>query len=377
MACILKLPTKNGKGVLTFTDRERDWFISKDKTLQEKILSLKDKWVIGMHHNWTTFASETNHVFDFAMYLESYTGNLPLIPLAAINFAPACFTPAQNEKFWDILYIARAVKFKSIPEFFKIIRNVYDLGKKYRVLLICPIPPYKWKERKSTARNIREVYDAMFTEEEKDLFTLLTTTYRDPIPFDDETLSYFYKSSRIFVHSSHKERQGRVTGNAWASGMPLVGLACTGTPLPRQLQIKPYFYEAKNYEDFTDLIDEAIAASKNNDTNWSPVTNLFRETESVKRLRAELKKFFASKNIPYEESGEAFKHLARRLARHHGKESVMDIRMPLSQFIDTIIQYPEKVKNAAETGEDPEKALMTMFPEARAKSVIEKLFRLR
>src|SRR3989344_4608707 len=320
MACILKLPTKSAKGVVTFTDRERDMIIAKNANLQKKILSLKSKWVVGMHHNWVTFDSPYNHIFDFAMYLPSYTGKLPLVPFVATNFAPEFFKPSSNEKFWDILYVARAVKFKNIPDFFQCIRSLYDQGKKYRVLFICPIPPYKWINRRNHFYEIRKVYDEMFSEEEKDIFTLLTIDYRDPSPFDLETLAHFYKSSKIFVHASNKEKQGRAVGYAWSCGMPVVGLSCIGTPLPSELKTKPYFYEAFGYDDFPKLVSEAVEEIKNKISSlsdWSKVMNMFKESENTRKLSLELKKSFSSKHLPYEPGKEFFHKLDFFLSNHY------------------------------------------------------------
>lgn len=368
MACILKSPTKNSKGIVTFTDLERDQFISKDKTLQKKILSLKDNWLVGMHHNWIRFNSDCNYIFDFAMYLkDNYSGKLPLVPFAACNFAPEFFTPTTGEKFWDILYVARAVRFKNIPEFFQSIRKLYGSGGKYRVLFICPVPPYKWSDRKSTFYNIRKVYNKMFSEKEQDLFTLLTTNYRDPFPFDLKTLAYFYKSSRIFVHASNKERQGRTMGYAWACGMPVVGLQCIGTPLPNKLKVKPYFYEAKNYEYFPSLIEEAIETSKIEkkiESKWPEVINLFSETKTKDELALELKKQFSTRDLVYESGSEFFHNLGIRLGRHHkmALDNSNVTMMPLHKFVDLLKNEIHIIEDLVNKEEDPESALATLFP---------------
>lgn len=368
MACILKLPTKNSKGIVTFTDLERDQFLSKNKVLQSKILSLKKNWLVGMHHNWTRFDSESNYIFDFAMYLkDNYYGKLPLIPFAACNFAPEFFTPTDSEKFWDVLFVARAVRFKNIPEFLLSIRRLYDSGKQYRILFICPIPSYKWIDRKTTFYNIRKTYNKMFSEKEQDSFTLLTTNYRDPFPFDLKTLSYFYKSSRIFVHSSNKEKQGRTMGYAWACGMPIVGLQCIGTPLPDKYKIKPYFYKAEKYDDFPTLIEEAIETSKNEElqkSNWPELTKLFSETKTLNELITEIKKLFLSKNLVYGNGDEFFKNLGIRLGRHHkialGNSNTT--MMSLCTFVDLLNDKISTIRDLIYNEDDPESALAILFP---------------
>lgn len=367
MACILKLPEKNSKGVVVFTDMERDRF-SKDKLLHEKILLLKDRWVVGLHHNLIDCRSDLNKIFDFAMSSPGqYNGDLPLVPFAACNFAPEYFHPSQNEKFWDILFVARAIKFKKVNEFLQCIRKLYDLRKKYRVMFICPIPRYKWMDRKTVVYNIREIYDGMFSEEEKDLFTLLTADYREPFPFDRTTLAHFYKSSRIFVHSSKRETQGRVGCYAWASGMPVVGFSCMATTLPDKLKIKPYFYEAKSYDDFPSLIEEAILSTKNGNNgeikNWSEVISVFSESSTKKALSLELEKMFSSKGLAYVRGNEALGNLDTRVARHHSIESNNSsvVMMSLHKFTDLLKNEIGTVAQAIDK-EDPEAFLASLFP---------------
>src|SRR5579872_314937 len=130
MACILKTPRNGSKGVITFTDRERDSFIYRNKTLREKISLLKKDWLIGVHHNWHDLAFTFDPFFDFNMagteYLKAKDGKpFPLIPMAATNFAPDLFGPSSNEKFWDMICTGRAVKFKKIPELFATVRKLY------------------------------------------------------------------------------------------------------------------------------------------------------------------------------------------------------------------------------------------------------------
>lgn len=378
MACIIKSPTENSKGVVVFTDLERDQIISKDKILCEKILSLKNNWLVGMHHNWTRFDSDCNHIFDFAMYLkDNYSGKLPLVPFAACNFAPKFFKSTTEEKFWDILYVARAVKFKNIPEFLQSIRKLYDLGRKYRVLFICPVPPYKWSDRKNILRNIRKIYDEMFNEEEKDFFTLLTTNFRNPFPFDLETLAHFYRVSRVFVHTSNKEKQGRAVGYAWACGMPVVGLECIGTPLPDKFKTKPYFYEAENYEDFPSLLEEAVETSRvemSSASSWPEVMSLFSETKTKEDLIGELRKQFSREKLSYGHGNEFFHNLGLRIARHHNIMPITasSLEMSIHRFTDILENKIQIIQEMDSKIIDPENELVKMFPTNKRKPLFER-----
>jgi len=164
MACILKVPSKHSKGVVTFTTQERDNVILKDTALGEGIESLKSDWLIGLHHNWHDYYFHYNPLFDFSMAGEGDLKEINnvkfrLLKMDACNFSPACFYPGGTEKFWDILYVARAVTFKNIPEFIEIIRHLYDAAMRCRVLLICAVPPDE--EGGAASAQYRALYDEL------------------------------------------------------------------------------------------------------------------------------------------------------------------------------------------------------------------------
>ena len=326
MSCILKAPQGQKKGILTFTSQERRLILQHDKALLKKIENLKSRWLVGLHHNWQDFNFHYNPLFDFNMagdgdLIEVNGAPFPLINIEAANFSPSFFEPNHQEKFWDVLAVAQAFYFKRIPELFQYIRTLYDGGHRVRVLLICPIPEYDRQSKKTTFYNVREVYDSMFTEDEKDYFTLLTTDYRSPFPFDLKTISHFYRSSKIFVHAANEERRPRVAGYAWASGMPVVAHQSVGSLLPEHLRKEPAYFLAQNDQVFPDRILAALDYVKTR-TQLDSVAQKAREavSESYNRdlLRVKLKKVFENEGLPYSDSPENFNQLDIRLARHHG-----------------------------------------------------------
>ena len=345
MACIVKIPTSFSKGVVTFTTQERDKFIVNNKELEERIDSLKDRWVFGLHHNWHDFKFNYNPIFDFSMagetdLLEVNDKQVPLLTLDACNFSPSDFHYSKNEKFWDILYVGRAVNFKKIPEFFKMVRKLYDRGLMYRVLLVAPVPD-ECKESNPSPTvfcKIRDEYDKIFTEEEKNIFTLLTTDYRNPFPFDIATVSQFYKLSKVFVHSADEERRCRVAGYAWACGMPVVSMESVASLLPKEKQHKPFSYIAKRYEDFPALIEEAVELVNSDTFNQQLMQEGIEETSELftkEKLKEELSKYC---NGIEEDSKYALKNLDIRLGRHHG---LGDNTNSVGWSIETLLNYLE------------------------------------
>jgi glycosyltransferase involved in cell wall biosynthesis len=346
MACIIKIPSENSKGVVTFTTPERDKFIMFNSSLQARINRLKDRWAVGLHHNWHDFNFSYNSLFDFSMagegdLIEKNGKQIPLISMDACNFSPEVFHFSNNEKFWDIFYVARAVSFKRIPEFFRIIRNLFDSGKKYRVLLISPVPDECKSNPKSETAfcAIRKMYDAMFTQEEQNLFTLLTTDYRYPFPFDIPTLAHFYKHSRVFVHTAEDERRCRVAGYAWACGMPVVGMAPIVSLMPASLQKPPYSYVPKSYDEFAKLIEEAVEFTKSDLYNEQTMRPAIKEVAARYTRQTLIEKLSPYCGGIGSAQEYALENLDIRLGRHHG---LGDHTNSIGWSIDSLLNYLEK-----------------------------------
>ena len=328
MACILKTPSKKQKGIVTFTSQELLRFINKDKSLQQQISKIKDRWAVGIHHNWHNFKFKHNPLFDFDMagetdLIEVNNKQFLHIPIECTHFSPEFFNFSPNDKMWDILYVGRAINFKRIPEFFKIVRSLYDNGKMYRVLFIAPVPPEcaKIKSNKSFFCDIRKVYNEMFNAKERKLFNLMTIDYDYPFPFDIETLSHFYKSSRIFIFTSDDERRPRTVSYAMASGMPTVLMESVASLLPKSKQKKPLVYLANSFEEYPSLIEEAVSYTKTDEYSKESMIdgiNEFDTTYNLDRLNNIFLKEFDIDLFEDKNKYNALYELDIRLARHYG-----------------------------------------------------------
>lgn len=369
MACLLKAPDGSAKGLLSLTTQERDAVVAKEPETEARLRRLKERWVLGLHHNWHDFAFEYNDLFDFSMAGEDDLTEVggrefPVLTLDACNFVPDEFRPGGEDKFWDVLYVARPVFFKGFGELLSCVRRLYDAGRDYRILCICPMPPYDPAEAESVFFDVRDRYDEMFTEPEKDRFTLLTLDYRYPFPFDLPTLAHFYRSSRTFVHFAPDERRCRVAAYAWAAGVPVVAMPATGSLLPASLRERPYYYEAHGYEEFPDLIAEALEGAGTAD--FLPV----REQVSAQYTRAVLKQqaerlFPETRATSAADDQLALEGLDIRLGRHHGLASGLNaVRMPLGRFLATLEQDEELVREAIAGADDPEVVIAERRPAA-------------
>jgi len=363
---------------MVVTTQERDHQINADESLRDTIAGLKDRWLIGLHHNWHDFEFKYDPLYDFSMageddLVEVRGKEVPLVPMDACNFVPDTFRLGTGEKFWDILYVARAVFFKRVPEFFRCIRRLYDKGQMFRVLFICPVPPYEPTEEKTVFYKIRDEYDKMFTEQEKNFFSLLTIDYRYPFPFDLETLAYFYRSSRVFVHTADDERRCRVAAYAWASGLPVVGMSCVGSLLPPESRKPPYFYEPLRYADFSQQIIDAVSNLPAPDWNADLIHATFSESKTVDILDTKLKRICDGVDKKYETGRLSRRHLSIRLGRHHnGVEGPNSLKTKLKDFLNWILTSEAQLEGSLNEG-DPERVMETLGTPSGLKGLWQRL----
>lgn len=359
MACLLLAPQGNKRGVVTFTTGERDDLILRYPDLVAAIEKLKSRYVVGLHHNWHDYGFRYNPLFDFHLAgLEDLipvpgTPAPPLVPMDACNFVPPFFTPGAGEKFWDILFVARAVFFKGIPEFFSAIRKLYDEGHKLRVMFLCPVPP-------KGDSGLRALYEGMFSLEERGYFTFLTIPFDYPFPLDMPTLAHFYSASRIFVHSAPDERRCRVAAYAWAMEMPVVGMACIGSVLAPEHRVQPYFHEIAHYDEFPTAILNAIQASNN--ASGGAARSDVATADTIVTLRHHLERLFgadALSSLPL-----SAHDLDIRMGRHHGLAAGRNrVEQDIGTFIGQLQSLSDVELAHIVTSElDPEKTLAIRAP---------------
>lgn len=364
MSTILRLPDDCSSGVLVLTTQERDHILTRDPGLRGQLEAMKSRWLIGLHHNWHDHTFRYDPLFDFSMAgeddLREVNGTeVPLVTMDACNFVPAVFRPPDGERFWDILYIARAVAFKRLPEFLNAVRKLYDQGHRYRVLCISPMPPYDPADAGTVVYDLRERYEALFDDEEQGRFILLTPGWRYPFPFDLDTIAFFYRSSKAFAHFADDERRCRVAGYAWACGMPVVAMAAVGSLLPRELRKPPYLFEVWTDSDYPRALRDAVEAAERQPDGAQEAATHFREAETVPQLDARLAVLAARRDLPYS-TGRLFgEGLGIRLGRHHGfPASPNHIEMPVPVLLDTLAD-PKTPEWLGEHPRDPERALDT------------------
>ncbi len=382
MACLLKAPDGPAKGCIVFTTAERDSVIKTTTGMRDQVAFLKKRYVIGLHHNWHDHQFRYDPLFDFSMagdgdLIEADGKDFARLPLDACNFTPPCYSAPRGNAFWDILYVARAVDFKGIPEFLRAIRILYDGGSQRRVLFICPVPE---KIDIPGIRDLRADFEAMFTHEERQRVTLLTIEWDYPFPFDAETLAFFYRSSRIFFHPAPDERRCRTAAYAWAAGMPVVGTPSVASILPDAFRRPPFLFLAETPAAMAQALKSALEMSYADKDRWADIQAQFSASSAAQSMATELDRLANAHSWgtisaqPINPTG-----LDIRLGRHHGISTGPNkVELPLAQLCKALLVMNDAQLQAVSRTADPENALREIWsyqspPPVRRKNLLQKL----
>jgi len=359
MACLIKAPDATGKGCVSFTTPERDNLIAKNPRARASIEALKERYLIGLHHNWHDQAFNYDPLFDFSMagegdLIEQNGREFARIGIDACNFAPPFFGSSPRTTFhWDVLNVSRAVAFKGIPEFFEAIRAIYDRGRDIRVLYLCPVPPAE--ANGTTVHDIRQSFESMFATRERQLFNLITMEWDYPFPLDLETLAFFYRSSRVYVHPAPDERRCRTAAYAWADRMPVVARGNVGSILPEGLRSSPFLHEFGDAGEMADAILRGLDHPSDEDPQWNDVALEFSSVESGKRLSHFLDGLARSRGQRMSAKPINIGKLDIRLGRHHLTVSGQNgLPQDLAAFCKALAELGDAAICSAAQAADPE-----------------------
>jgi hypothetical protein len=348
MACLIKLPEGASKGTVTFTTVE--WRLMKsDSGLLNRLQQLRSKYVLGLHFNWHDYEFAPPKEFDFFMAgpedLKPVVDTpYRLIPMDACNFTPQAYRPfPAEEKFWDVLAVGNPVFFKRPEVVLQTIRRLFDATEKpLRVLFICPIPRHRLLDEDTVFYDVRKYYESLFSAEERSRFTLLTTTFNSPNPFDRNTLSVFFRNSRVFLHCPTEERRCRIAAYAWCAGLPVVAYESVASIVPPALRGEPGYYRVQTDADYVPQLLKAIDRAEDYDA--ARYQDELSETRTIGTLGVALRATYAALGIPFE--GDLLTaNLDRRLGWHHqglgGASNGVDQR--LEAFMSVLDRYDDRI----------------------------------
>jgi hypothetical protein len=163
--------------------------------------------------------------------------------------------------------------------------------------------------------NFFELYNQIFTREERELLTVIAPEHDYPFPYDKPTLAHFYNSSKVFAHFAPDERRCRVIAYASAAGLPVVASKDCLSILPSALQNSPYCFEVSNDDEYAHKLIEAVEAADSSNLDMHSVVDYFNYDNATHELVAQLTKLF---NEPFDIDEFNLHDLDHRLGRHQG-----------------------------------------------------------
>lgn len=364
MACLVKAPSADAKGCVTFTTQERDHLINKNLETRARVERLKERYLVGLHHNWHDYQFKYDPLFDFSLagdgdLIERQGVQFPCIHLDACNFAPPSFdAQRRGVPFWDVLCTSRAVFFKGIPDFLQAIREIYDSGRMVRVLHLCPVPPAA--NDGTTLHDIRDRFESLFNSAERRYFNLITMEWDNPFPLDLDTLAFFYRSCSIYVHSAPDERRARAAAYAWATGIPLVSRENVASILPKSLRREPFWFEFDDAKQMAASILRALDAPKS-DPEWAAVSDEFATGASSARLEKALGKLASEKCASLSQNPINPINFDIRLGRHHSiGGGTNQVDQNLGELCRLLLELPAETLQEISCTADPEQHLAAL-----------------
>ena len=306
MACIIKKPDET-RGIISFTSPEHREVITGET--KQFLIDNRDKWIYLQHHNWQP--CESNDFYDSNLCNHhDLTNSGSCLDMDCCNFSPSDYEYGNNERFFDVLYVARCVSFKRINVFFSVCKELLRQRPETKILFVCPIP-----DEDCDPKDPKSIYLNMFSREERKNFVCLFLDYDYPFTLSKEVLSHFYKSSKVFLHTSNNERHPRVCSYAWASGMSVVGYPNLSTFLPSEFNQEPYFYDVTSDNQYVHRIIQAIEKPITK-ADYDKIKYYVGEKFSIQTLKGKLEHLFKMKKYQFTDSNIYWKNLDFRMGRH-------------------------------------------------------------
>jgi glycosyltransferase involved in cell wall biosynthesis len=319
MAHFFKHHNNRSKGILVFTHKEMYWLnskisrtdILKPRKLFLKILLLPLKkaylrkirkyFFVGIH--WGRFHRDVTSPWwaDFNMTAPgtcTFKNNTFIIPLNSANFTPSVMKPAQTQKYWDIICVAKNIKEKNNRLLLQSIKKIFTLGYEYRVILI--IASNLLEPNKVFDNGLLKYFYKTFSNKEKKLITILKT---DPkiggkgLPL--ETIAHFYNQSKIFTIFSQEEGESRVIKEAQLCGLPVVVKSdIRGGGADYLNQTNSLMFQ--EYDDAAGVLIQAVKNYDKFDVNLDKLRNEIGELENIEKLKQYFHELFENFNFEFD-----------------------------------------------------------------------------
>jgi len=346
MVLLWKKSTATNKGIIIFTHKEiYHNFIPFHK--------LKHKYFIGLHIGcWWSASKKTPNYVDFIMsspnQMEKQSDKY-LIPYNSRNFLPKYFDPYvnknidkliksinifkkcsnvelpknlinninsnKNNKFWDIITVAKPHRVKKLDLFLREIKKAYEINTNLKVLIISAIAPNEHKYP-THHHNLEKIIKNEFTEKQQQLITLFRPECGTNEGIDNKHIFPFYQWSKIFCFFTEFEGESRVAHEALCCGLPIV---CY-----KQLKGGANEYlndnNSRQFDSYDNAYKSIIDCVNNYDklnVNYEDMLLLLREDKSIHLIKKEFANIYKKNNMIFDNILIDYDQLHFRLPGHY------------------------------------------------------------
>lgn len=344
MAFILKEVSNNQKGIIIFTHKEYNYLVARDLGISNYFFSphlwiirifdylfnyrrnlnlinrIKSKYFIGIHWGFFHENVKSEDWVDFHLSAKGTVSfvdeNVFVIPLSSANFISKSFSfDRMATKYWDLVCVSRAAKFKKLDELLITMRKLYDNNIMLRTCLI--VPTDKSESPNKYYTNLVEDYEEMFSYDERQYFQLIKLDRSlGPLGISSEFISYVYRHAKIFTLFSILEGESRVIKEAQKSGLFVVvnkNLKGGGKDFLNE-------YNSEQFDGYENAYSAIIKALERVDDYQSNFSNMnfseIDEVSSIDRLKEYFSKLYSLHGLTFDGLLCNSDNLARRLPSH-------------------------------------------------------------
>jgi len=346
MVLLWKTPNATNKGIIIFTHKE----------INQHCIpfgSIKQKYFIGLHIGcWFTKKKIIPAYVDFILSSPNQLEEQPvkyLIPYNSRNFLPTYFDPIINknkeglieslkifnshsklkirdeifkdienlkqDKFWDIITIAKPNHIKKLDIFLQEIKKVLQKNSNTKILIISAIAPNEYKH-KHDHHNIEKIIATDFSIEEQSNITLLRPECGTNEGIDNIHIYPFYQWSKIFCFFTEYEGESRVTHEALCCGLPIVCYKHLKGGANEYLH-ENNSIQFENYEEAHLSIIECIQNYKTLNLEFEDMQAILREDKSINILKKEFEKLYLQNGLVFDNELIDYDQLHFRLPGHY------------------------------------------------------------
>jgi hypothetical protein len=321
MAHIFKHPDSHNKGIVVLTHQEAGWILT-NTDAQNLFLEMTEYYFVGVHYGGFSKGVNLPPAFDFYMGLPSVVDisdrnpHIFHIPMASGNFTSSKFhLNPTAQKYWDIINVSRNGNVKQLQTFFREVKKIYSLGHQYNILLVCAS-----RDEETTQDHfvdIADVYYDMFTDTERDMFTLLRLG--KDLEFkglSKKQLAFLYQSSKVNTLFSQMEGFPGVIPEGMLCGLPtVIWKDQKGSSLDFLTNENSVLFDS--YETAHESLIYAVENYKKYESHKTPQADLLREESSIKLLKKYFTQLYAAGGQQFDGELLNVDDLVSRLPAHY------------------------------------------------------------